>query len=183
MGPKAPARRWTHFLRLAIAFLIAASSHAAAKPAPQPPAVVAAKKQADAAAKTSLRPAYPEALIAYAKALRAANQLKPAYDTAQQAAASFDAQLEMHRELSEAVTDANRGRAERAAARELGQQRDAARFLAGQIAEQMGDENLAIPAYLLVVRSQPDEGLGLEALAALKALGWLRSPVPASAKP
>jgi hypothetical protein len=167
-------------LRAALAILIAAAGHPAAapKPAPQPPAVAAAHKQVQAAEKTRLRPAYPQALVAYAKALRAANQLKAAYDTAQQAAGAFDAQLEMHRELSEAVSDANRGRAERTAARELGQQRDAARFLAAQIAEQMGDENLAIPAYLLVVRSQPDEGLGLEAMAALKALGWLRSPAP-----
>jgi tetratricopeptide (TPR) repeat protein len=165
-------------LRLIFALLIAASSHTAPKPAPVPAPVASAKKNVDTAAKTRLRPAYPEALLAYAKALRANNQLKPAYDAADQAAKAFDEQLELHRELSEAVADANRGRAERSAARELGQQRDAARFLAAQIAEQMGDENLAIPAYLLVVRSQPDEGLGLEALAALKALGWLRSPAP-----
>jgi hypothetical protein len=169
-------------VRLALAILIAAAGNpAASKPAPQAPAVVAAQKQVQAEQKHKLRPAYPQALLAYAKALRAANQLKPAYDAAQQAAASFDGQLEMHRELSEAVSDANRGRAERTAARELGQQRDAARFLAAQIAEQMGDEDLAIPAYLLVVRSQPEEGLGLEAMAALKALGWLRSPAPSPA--
>lgn len=142
---------------------------------------IAAARAAVAAQKTrKALPAYPDALFALARAYRAGGKLHESHEAAESAASAYDTQLEMHHELSEALADPVHGRAERAAARKLGLARDDARYFAAQVAEQMGDVGLAIPDYVLVARSQPGEGLGLDAMAALKQLGWLASPLPSA---
>lgn len=165
-------------MRFALPTLCLIAALAAPAQAAVPAAVATARAHVAAAQKQRAMAVYPDALVEQAKACRAAGLLKEAHDAAEKAAGAYDAQLEMHHELSEALPDAPRGRGERAVARTLGLARDRARFLAAQIAEQSGDPGLAVPDYVLVARSQPEEALGMDAIAALKALGWLSSPMP-----
>lgn len=165
------------FLAVSFGCLLLAATVSPALAAAKPSVSPALLAKVEQARKTRLRPAFPDALLELATAYRAAGRLKEAHAAAREAAGAYDAQLELHHELSEAVSDPVRGRAERAAAHELGQARDKARFLAAEIARQMGDENLAIPDYVLVARSQPEEALGRDALTALGQLGWLHAPL------
>lgn len=167
--------------------LLAAASPALAKPPARPAAVrpvpAAVAQQLAVVERERHRQtwrAYPDALFELARRYRTANRLAEALATAEQAAAAYDRQLELHHDLSEALSDPVRGRLERTAARELGLARDEARFWAAGVAEQQGRLDDAVNDYLLVVRSQPGEGRGLDAMAALKALGWLASPPPSA---
>jgi hypothetical protein len=153
-------------------------ARADARKAPIAPAITSQLVVVEKAKQHGLWRPYPDALFELAKRYQSAKLSQLGCDSAEQAAKIYDQQLELHHDLSEAVSDAAHGRAERAAARELGLARDTARFLAAQLAEQVGEPDRAVRNYLLVARSQPGEGLGIDAMAALKDLAWLASPLP-----
>ena len=168
---------------LAPATPVQARPHRHPAPPALPAPVVAQLAVVAKARQRALYRGYPDALAELAKRYRDAAMLPQAYQTAMQAAEAYDHQLELRHDLSEAVSDPVRGRAERSAAHDLGLGRDKARFFAAGVAEQQGQPDKAIEAYLLVVRSQPGEGLGLDALAALGRLGWLAPAATGEARP
>lgn len=129
------------------------------------------------------RPAYAEAQLALAALRRGAGDLKGALAAAREAAAAFDAQVELHKALSDALPVYDDARAERAAALALGLRRDEAFFQVAELARATGDEALAVRHYVLLVQSQADQPRGREAYAALRKLGWAASPAPAGGPP
>lgn len=169
---------------------VCAAAEAKPKASPKPaaaatpaPAVAAAKARLKALEKAQLTPAYGDAQLALATAYRANGQLAPALAAAQAAAAAFDQQVELHKSLSEVVMTYELARSERAAARQAGLKRDEAFFLVGGLARALGNPDLAIRHYAMVVQSQPDQPLGAKALAELTALGFVALPASPSPSP
>jgi hypothetical protein len=150
-------------------------------PTPTPPAVPAPVAEQLAHLKTleraQLRPAYAEAQLELARRWREAGDARQALTAAMAASKAFDRQVEAHKALSEVLTPYERARAERAAAHDLGVQRDRANFLVGELARAAGDDDTAITHYVLVIQSQPDQPLGQDAMAALVAMGF-SAPAP-----
>jgi hypothetical protein len=138
-----------------------------------------AEQQAEVAklSHAQLRAAYAEAQLELARRNQAAGRLAPALAAAQAAAEAFDRQVELHKGLSEQIAPYERARAERTTARELGLARDRANFLVAGLARQLGQDDLAISRYAMVVTSQPDQPLGQDALEALSAMG-VAAPLP-----
>lgn len=137
--------------------------------------------QADPRACRTLLPAYPEARLAAARSHQQAGRLAEARAAALEAASAFDAQVELHKQLSDVVSTYELMRAERGAARRAAIARDEAFFLAAEVARAQGDLDAAVRHYALVVQSQPEQPLGQRALSALAALGFLASPLPSPA--
>lgn len=129
------------------------------------------------------RPAYGEALIALAALKRRAGDTRGALAAAREAAAAFDAQVELHKALADTLPAYDEARAERRAALTLGLRRDDAFQLVAELAEATRDEALAIRHYVLLVQSQADQPRGREAYAALRRLGWAASPAPGNPTP
>ena len=129
------------------------------------------------------RPAWAEAQLAEAEALRAQGDARRALARARAAAQAFDAQVELHKTLSEALPTLADAKAERAAALALGLRRDEATFLAAELARALGDDDAAIQGYVHVVQSQADTPRGRSAYAALQALGWAAVPTSPSGAP
>lgn len=136
---------------------------------------------AGAAAEAAVFQKQAEEKLALAMKKRAARDPKGALAAAREAAAAFDAQVELHKALSDALPVYDDARAERAAALALGLRRDEAFALVAELAEATGDRALAVRHYVMLVQSQADQPRGREAYAALKRLGWAASPVPSSA--
>lgn len=156
---------------------MAQSAPAKGKPSVSP---AIAEQQAVVArlAKSQLRAAYGEAQLELARRYKAAGQLHEALTAAQAASTAYDRQVEVHKDLSELILPYERARVERATAHDLGLQRDRANFLIAELARSLGDDDLAISHYVMVVQSQPDQPLGQDALAALTAMGFAAPPQP-----
>jgi hypothetical protein len=146
-------------------------------------AIAAQEARVKALAAHRHRPAYAEALLALARLRREAGDARGALAGAREAAAAFDAQVELHKSLSDVLPTYDDARAERAAALALGLRRDEAFFLVAELAQATGDEATAVRHYVLLVQSQADQPRGREAYAALRRLGWAASPAPAGVEP
>lgn len=131
----------------------------------------------------TLLPAPARARLEAARGHQQAGRLAAAQAEALAAASAFDAQVELHKQISDAVGTYELMRAERAAAREAALARDEAHFLVADLARAQGDLDQAIRHYAMVVQSQPEQPIGKRALAALATLGFLASPMPASPTP
>ncbi len=167
-------------LGVALAFGTAAGAPAAAATAPSGARLAHAGR---GVADRSLFPAYAEDRMALAARRRAARDLKGALTAAREAAAAFDAQVELHKALSDALPVYDDARAERAAALALGLRRDEAFALVAELAEATFDLDLAVRHYVMLVQSQADQPRGRAAYEALHRLRWAASPVPASPRP
>ncbi|HEY9721679.1 MAG TPA: tetratricopeptide repeat protein [Oscillatoriaceae cyanobacterium] len=167
--------RFPSSLLLALAF---ASPAFASTPAIAPQQAAVAK-----ASVAKLRPAYAQALLALGRSYRHAGRLAEAAKTAQQAADAFDALVELHKHLSDALPDSGRATAERHLARGFGVQRDQAMFLTAECARALGHDDDAIRAYALVVESEAELPLGRQALDRLTAMGVAASAPAAPEQP
>lgn len=144
------------------------------------PAIAAQQSAVAKAASAKLRPAYAQALLTLSRSYQKAGRLADAARTAQQAATAFDALVELHKGLSDALPDAGRATAERHLARDYGIRRDRATFLAAECARALGQDDAAIRAYARVVESEAELPLGQQAFDRLAAMGVAAS---APAKP
>jgi histidinol-phosphate/aromatic aminotransferase/cobyric acid decarboxylase-like protein len=147
------------------------------------PAIAEQLAEVQRLSQAQLRPAYAEAQLELARRYRTAGQLKAALVAAQAASEAFDRQVEVHKSLSELIAPYERARVERATAHDLGLQRDRANFLIAELARGLGQEDLAITHYVMVIQSQPDQPLGQDALEALAAMGFAAPPQQASPTP
>ena len=148
-------------------------------PAAAAPAKAAVEAQANrvkALASKRHRPAYAEAQLTLARLRRDTGDLRGALAAAREAATAFDALVELHKALSDALPAYDDARAERAAALALGLRRDEAFFQVAEVALALGDEGLAVRHYVLLVQSQADQPRGREAYDALRRLGWAATP-------
>lgn len=130
------------------------------------------------------RPAYAEGLLKLAALKRDAGDRRGALNAARESSDAFDTLVELHKTLSEGLHTYDEARAERAMALQLGLRRDEANFLVGDLAAALGEADIAIKHYIMVVQSQGDLPRGQEAYAALRRLGGATPPVPqGSARP
>lgn len=166
-----------------VVFLVICSPAAEARARRVPSPVAQQQARVQVLAKEKLRPTYAAALLELARRQAAAGDQRLAIATAREAIAAFDRLVELHKTLSEALTNPDQARAERAAARSLALQRDQAIWLVAELAEKQSDADMAIAHYVMIVQSQADTALGREAYAALGALRWSASPLPATALP
>lgn len=157
-----------------LAGLAIAPAGQAAPPTPAP---------AQARPAPTLLPAYARARLEAARGHQQAGRLAAARAEAIAAASAFAAQVELHKQISEVVGTYELMRAERGAAREAAIARDEAHFLVAELARAQGDVDQAVRHYAMVVQSQPDQPIGQRAIAALAAIGFLASPLPASPTP
>lgn len=181
MRPAAPLPLIRATFGVTLAFSAVAGLPALA--APGGPTATSAPQSGRGQADQKLRPSFAEDQMALALRRRAARDWKGALAAAREAASAFDAQVELHKALSEALPALDDARAERATALTLGLRRDEAFELVAELAEATHDLDLAVRHYVMLVQSQADQPRGHAAYAALRRLRWAATPVPPSPAP